>query len=205
MPSLLRWRFFSRARLRTAHQRAAVRRFAITRREAEYRQRIGRRREDSVAVPAGWPSALVSRWLASAGSRARATCQRNGMPPSSSRTCRPPPPASGRRRPPSRSSPSTSTASASSARRATPSSRFPVYVPVRRCCLHYQPWALCVCTTLPPPVNCPSPPEMLMRRHRPCDFSAVGTVAANHQTCHENAEQLRALQAWVSEMASTTK
>ncbi len=23
--------------------------------------------------------------------------------------------------------------------------------------------ALCACTTLPPPVNCPSPPEMLMR------------------------------------------
>ena len=37
-------------------------------------------------------------------------------------------------------------------------------------------------------------------------LSAVaGTLAANYQTCHENAEQLRALQAWVSEMASTTK
>ena len=37
-------------------------------------------------------------------------------------------------------------------------------------------------------------------------LSAVaGTVAANYQTCHENAEQLRALQVWVSEMASTTK
>jgi hypothetical protein len=35
-------------------------------------------------------------------------------------------------------------------------------------------------------------------------LSAVaGTVAANYQTCHENAEQLRALQAWVSEMTST--
>jgi hypothetical protein len=34
-------------------------------------------------------------------------------------------------------------------------------------------------------------------------LSAVaGTVAANYQTCHENAEQLRALQAWVSEMTS---
>lgn len=33
-------------------------------------------------------------------------------------------------------------------------------------------------------------------------LSAVaGTVAANYQTCHENAEQLRALQAWVSEIA----
>ena len=32
-------------------------------------------------------------------------------------------------------------------------------------------------------------------------LSAVaGTVAANYQTCHENAEQLRALQAWVSEV-----
>ena len=37
-------------------------------------------------------------------------------------------------------------------------------------------------------------------------LSAVaGTVAANYQTCHENAEQLRALQAWVSDMASATK
>ena len=32
-------------------------------------------------------------------------------------------------------------------------------------------------------------------------ISAVaGTVAANYQTCHENAEQLRALQTWVREM-----
>jgi hypothetical protein len=32
-------------------------------------------------------------------------------------------------------------------------------------------------------------------------LSAVaGTVAANYQTCHENAEQLKALQAWVGEM-----
>ena len=32
-------------------------------------------------------------------------------------------------------------------------------------------------------------------------LSAVaGTVAANYQTCHENAEQLRALQAWISEV-----
>ena len=32
-------------------------------------------------------------------------------------------------------------------------------------------------------------------------LSAVaGTVAANYQTCHENAEQLRALQIWASEM-----
>ena len=37
-------------------------------------------------------------------------------------------------------------------------------------------------------------------------LSAVaGTVAANYQICHENAEQLRALQVWVSEMASATK
>ena len=37
-------------------------------------------------------------------------------------------------------------------------------------------------------------------------LSAVaGTVAANYQTCHENAEQLRALQAWVSEIPSATK
>ena len=34
-------------------------------------------------------------------------------------------------------------------------------------------------------------------------LSAVaGTVAANYQTCHENAEQLRALQVWVREVAS---
>ena len=37
-------------------------------------------------------------------------------------------------------------------------------------------------------------------------LSAVaGTVATNYQTCHETAEQLRALQTWVREMASTTK
>jgi len=37
-------------------------------------------------------------------------------------------------------------------------------------------------------------------------LSAVaGTVAANYQTCHENAEQLRALQAWVSAIPSATK
>lgn len=37
-------------------------------------------------------------------------------------------------------------------------------------------------------------------------LSAVaGTVAANYQTCHETAEQLRALQAWVSEMATSIK
>ncbi len=37
-------------------------------------------------------------------------------------------------------------------------------------------------------------------------LSAVAaTVATNYQTCHENAEQLRALQTWVREMASTTQ
>jgi hypothetical protein len=37
-------------------------------------------------------------------------------------------------------------------------------------------------------------------------LSAVaGTVAANYQTCHENAEQLRALQGWAHEMASAIK
>ena len=37
-------------------------------------------------------------------------------------------------------------------------------------------------------------------------LSAVaGTVATNYQTCRETAEQLRALQTWVGEMASTTK
>ena len=30
--------------------------------------------------------------------------------------------------------------------------------------------------------------------------TVAGTVAANYQTCHENAEQLKALQAWVGEM-----
>jgi hypothetical protein len=35
-------------------------------------------------------------------------------------------------------------------------------------------------------------------------LSAVaGTVATNYQTCHENAEQLRALQAWVRNMAAS--
>ncbi len=37
-------------------------------------------------------------------------------------------------------------------------------------------------------------------------LSAVaGTVAANYQTCHENAEQLRALQAWVHEVTAAAK
>ena len=37
-------------------------------------------------------------------------------------------------------------------------------------------------------------------------LSAVaGTVAANYQTCHENAEQLRALQVWVREMTTSIK
>ena len=37
-------------------------------------------------------------------------------------------------------------------------------------------------------------------------LSAVArAVATNYQTCHENAEQLRALQAWVSEIPSATK
>jgi len=37
-------------------------------------------------------------------------------------------------------------------------------------------------------------------------LSAVaGAVAANYQTCHENAEQLRALQVWVREMAATAR
>ncbi len=31
------------------------------------------------------------------------------------------------------------------------------------------------------------------------------TVATNYQTCHENAQQLRALQAWVREVAVTTR
>ena len=35
--------------------------------------------------------------------------------------------------------------------------------------------------------------------------AAAGTVAANYQTCHENAEQLTALQVWVSEMSATSK
>ena len=30
--------------------------------------------------------------------------------------------------------------------------------------------------------------------------TVAGTVAANYQTCHENAEQLRALQTWIREM-----
>ncbi len=37
-------------------------------------------------------------------------------------------------------------------------------------------------------------------------LSAVaGTVTANYQTCHENAEQLRALQTWGREMDAATK
>lgn len=37
-------------------------------------------------------------------------------------------------------------------------------------------------------------------------LSAVaGTLAANYQSCHENAEQLRALQVWVREMTGGTR
>lgn len=37
-------------------------------------------------------------------------------------------------------------------------------------------------------------------------LSAVaGTVAANYQTCHENAEQLRALQTWIVEMTPNVR
>ena len=39
----------------------------------------------------------------------------------------------------------------------------PVYVPVQAVLLALSTVALCACTTLPPPVSCPSPPEMLMR------------------------------------------
>lgn len=35
--------------------------------------------------------------------------------------------------------------------------------------------------------------------------TVAATVASNYQTCHENAEQLRALQVWVREMQMTTK
>ena len=35
--------------------------------------------------------------------------------------------------------------------------------PFRPMLLALSTGALCGCTTLPPPVNCPSPPEMLMR------------------------------------------
>jgi len=39
----------------------------------------------------------------------------------------------------------------------------PVYVPFKPMLLALSTVALCACTTLPQPVNCPSPPEMLMR------------------------------------------
>lgn len=35
--------------------------------------------------------------------------------------------------------------------------------------------------------------------------TVAGTVAANYRTCHENAEQLIALQAWVREMGGASK
>ena len=63
------------------------------------------------------------------------------------------------------------------------------------------------------------PPELAVPGHirpepaRDADAAAAGialstvagTVAANYQPCHENAEQLRALQTWVREMASAIK
>ena len=35
--------------------------------------------------------------------------------------------------------------------------------------------------------------------------SVAGTVAANYQTCHENAEQLRSLQVWIGEMTRSIR
>ena len=43
-------------------------------------------------------------------------------------------------------------------------------------------------------------PESVGDHHEHALSAVAGTVAANYQTCHENAEQLRALQAWVKEM-----
>lgn len=56
------------------------------------------------------------------------------------------------------------------------------------------------------PVSCPQPARDADAAASGIALSAVGgTVAANCQTCHENAEQLKALQAWVSEIPSATK
>lgn len=105
---------------------------------------------------------------------------------------------------------STSTASVSSAKRATPSSRrFLSMSPLKLTLLALSTVALCACTTLPPQASCPSPPEILMRP--PQAFSGLalstvaGAVAANYQTCHETAEQLRALQVWLGEITGGTK
>lgn len=82
----------------------------------------------------------------------------------------------------------------------------PVYVPAQADAAALSTVALCACTTLPPQANCPPPPEILMRPPQGLALSAVaGTVAANYQTCHENAEQLWALQRWVRNMSSATK
>lgn len=127
----------------------------------------GRRRErDSVAIPllalAALGVALIGfGWIKGAShvqALLDAAIQQQTL------QAEPPPSASGRRKPPSRSSPSTSTASTSSARRAKPSSRmFPSRSPFKPMLLALSTVALCACTTLPPPVNCPSTPEMLMR------------------------------------------
>lgn len=60
--------------------------------------------------------------------------------------------------------------------------------------------ALCACTTLPPPVSCPSPPEMLMRPPQALRSLPSPEPLLPTQTCHENAEQLRVLQTWIREM-----
>lgn len=94
------------------------------------------------------PSRLQLPWSASAGSRARVTFKRNGMPPSSNKPYRPPPSLRGRPKPPSKWSRSTSTAFASSARRATPSSRrFPPMCPFKPMLLALSHVALCTCPT----------------------------------------------------------
>ena len=116
--------------------------------------------------------------------------------------CRPPPSANVRHKPPSRSSPSTSTVSASSARSGdTIIKEVPVYVPV-------QADAACTINRGFVRLHDAAAAGKLPEPARDADAAATGialsavagTVAANYQTCHENAEQLRALQTWVTEM-----
>lgn len=74
------------------------------------------------------------------------------------------------------------------------------------CCFHYQPW-LCVFVRFVVACDLSEPTGDVDVASTGIALSAVaGNVAANYQqTCHENAEQPRVLQAWGSELAVVTK
>ena len=77
----------------------------------------------------------------------------------------------------------------------------PVYVPVRRCCVCTINRGFVRLHDAAAAGELPEPARDADAAAAGIALSAVaGTVAANYQTCHENAEQLRALQTWIREM-----